>query len=323
MPFLLVYSASDFVGGLPAESGAAAAGRGPFTLTLRADAQPQVVEVNDNDAVFDEVDGNQQIAQGMTLGGQSYPAGTSINTAYDLLNTGSGHKVTSLHFGGNGYQQGAVDGLVSTEPLVPGQSYTFNAERTSHRQSNEYDDFVACFAAGTRIDTADGPRSIETLFPGDMICTRDHGLQPLLWRGERRMRAIGQHAPVQLDAGVMGATQPIEVSPEHRLLITGAAPLLNFGQSEVLVPAKALLGRGGVRQRTGGQVVYMHLLLENHAVIRANGVWSETLLLTGQTWPALRQMTADQRLLADLPAHLARQAARPCLKPAEAALMAA
>ncbi|HCE71257.1 MAG TPA: type I secretion protein, partial [Ruegeria sp.] len=35
---------------------------------------------------------------------------------------------------------------------------------------------IICFTPGTLIATAHGPRAIETLRPGDLIVTRDHGL---------------------------------------------------------------------------------------------------------------------------------------------------
>ena len=40
MPYLYIYSPSDFVGGLPDESGAQAAGTPTFTLTLKAGRSP-------------------------------------------------------------------------------------------------------------------------------------------------------------------------------------------------------------------------------------------------------------------------------------------
>lgn len=40
-------------------------------------------------------------------------------------------------------------------------------------------DLTICFVAGTLIETADGPRPVEALQPGDLVLTRDHGLQPL------------------------------------------------------------------------------------------------------------------------------------------------
>ncbi len=87
-------------------------------MTLAADATPTVIEIADNDAAFDEVDSTQKtLSNAVNIGGKSYSAGTFVSAVYDLINTASGHMVTGLHFGGNGYQQGAVDGITSTEVL--------------------------------------------------------------------------------------------------------------------------------------------------------------------------------------------------------------
>lgn len=122
MPYLYAYSPSDFVEGLPAESGAQAAGTPGVTLTLKADTAPAVIELNGNDLVFDEVDSPQSLAQTVNI--DSVAAGTTINSAYDLINSGTGHKATSFHFGGDGYQQGPVDGIASTVALTPEKEIT-------------------------------------------------------------------------------------------------------------------------------------------------------------------------------------------------------
>ena len=43
-----------------------------------------------------------------------------------------------------------------------------------------------CFHAGTRILTPNGPHRVQDLAPGNLVLTRDHGAQPLLW--SRRSR---------------------------------------------------------------------------------------------------------------------------------------
>lgn len=278
MPYLYVYSPSDFVGGIPAESGAQAAGSPTFTLTLVPGAQPTVIEVTDNDAVFDEVDGSQVVTTTVVIDGVTIPAGTSINTAYDLINTATGHKVTSFHFGGDGYQQGAVDGLVSTVELQPGQSYTFNTERTSHQQNNAYDDYVACFTPGTRIATPDGQRVIETLAAGDLVETLDSGAQPILWVGRTEVAATGRFAPIRVAPGVLGNRRALLLSPEHRVLRRDAQVQLLFGADEALVAVKTLVDGRNVTRVEGGRITYLHLLLPRHEIVFAEGAMAETLL---------------------------------------------
>lgn len=51
-----------------------------------------------------------------------------------------------------------------------------------------------------------------------------------------------------------------------------------FGDKEVLVPARKLLGLPGGTQETASSIEYFHILLDRHEVVCANGAWSETLL---------------------------------------------
>jgi hypothetical protein len=42
---------------------------------------------------------------------------------------------------------------------------------------------LVCFIPGTDITTPNGPRLIESLIPGDLVTTQDHGNQPIRWIG--------------------------------------------------------------------------------------------------------------------------------------------
>jgi len=285
MPFLYVYSPSDFIGGLPDEQGAQAAGSGPFTLTLAPGATPTLIEVSDNDAVFDEVDGSQTLAGAVNIDGTSYGSGTSIHTAYDLINSSTGHQVTSIHFGGNGYQQGAVDGLVSTEPLVAGQSYRFDRERTSHRQDNQYDDFVACFTRGTSIRTNNRTTLVENLKPGDLVETADGDFKPvrLVLRRTLHVQDFSTSPklrPICITAGAMGQglpTKDLMVSPQHRMLVNGPLCARMFDANEVLVSARKLSVLPGIYvDQDVTEVTYFHLVFDEHQVVFAENAPSES-----------------------------------------------
>ncbi|MAZ22513.1 Hint domain-containing protein [Roseovarius sp.] len=285
MPYLYIYSPSDFVQAPPIEQNGAAAGDVPFTLTLKEGATPTLVLVNDDDAVFDEVDGSQTLANALNLDGTNYAAGTSINSAYDLINSTTGHKVTTLHFGTDGNPQGAVHGLISTVAMTPGSSYTFNQERTSHQQANQYSQYTACFTPGTLIETAEGPRAIETLRPGDLIETRDHGLQPLRLLPSRHIDAeeLQQRPnlrPVRLRADSIAPGVPSRdtlVSPQHRILSQSLIARRLFGKDEVLVAAVALTKLPGIEQAEDlDEITYIHLVLDEHQVVTGDGLASES-----------------------------------------------
>lgn len=288
MAFIFVYSPSDFVGGLPDESGAQAAGTAPFTLTLRPDATPTLIEITDDDAVFNEVDATQSLTSTVTIDGTQYLAGTTINTAYDLINTSSGHQVTTFHFGGDGFQQGAVDGLVSSIELVPGTTYTFDQERTSFQQANPYTGFVSCFTSGTAVETATGPVLVETLKPGDLVRTADHGMQPVRVVLKRTLDLSDLSLqpnllPVLIKAGALGRdlpSQDLTVSPQHRMLVQSEIANRMFGTPDVLVSARKLTGLPGISISVPkGPVTYVHLILDRHEIVFAAGAPTETLYL--------------------------------------------
>lgn len=135
---------------------------------------------------------------------------------------------------------------------------------------------VPCFTAGTLIETPRGARPVEALRAGDLVVTRDHGAQPLLWVGCSRVRATGALAPVRIGAGVLGNAAALLVSPQHRILIDDWRAELFFGLPEVLVAAKHLVDGCGVVRVPGGMVDYFHLLFARHEVVYSNGIASES-----------------------------------------------
>lgn len=139
------------------------------------------------------------------------------------------------------------------------------------------------FALGTRIDTPDGPRRIETLRPGDLISTLGNGSQPLRWIGQRHVPALEMALredlqPVLLDSGVLGNTRAVLISPRHRVLLNDWRAQVYFGEDQVLVPAQALINGGTVRQvLPWAGVTYLHLLFDRHEVILSEAMLSESL----------------------------------------------
>ncbi|MEX0366929.1 MAG: Hint domain-containing protein [Ruegeria sp.] len=133
-----------------------------------------------------------------------------------------------------------------------------------------------CFTPGTMILTPDGERLIESLVPGDMVETADHGCQRILWIGKTKVPAEGKLAPIRFEAGVLGLTRPTLVSPQHRMLIDDWRANYFFGFGEVLVPAHSLVNGTSVTQVEGGEVEYIHLLFSRHEVIFANGAKTES-----------------------------------------------
>ena len=145
---------------------------------------------------------------------------------------------------------------------------------------------IPCFAAGTMIETADGPRAVETLVEGDLVRTLDHGLQPVRWVGARRLSAAELAAaeklrPIRIRAGALGPGTPradLLVSPQHRVLVRSRIAQRMFGTDEVLVAARQLCQLAGIDIAEDlAAVDYVHILFDRHEVVISNGAATESL----------------------------------------------
>lgn len=140
----------------------------------------------------------------------------------------------------------------------------------------------ACFVKGTLIETPDGPRPIETLIEADLVVTKDAGPQPVRMVCHRVSDATGDHAPIRIRKGVIGNSRDLLVSPQHRVLVTGWWAELYFGEEEVLIAAKHLVGIfEGVRVEPRRVVDYYHLILGDHHLLVSEGAISESFDLGG------------------------------------------
>lgn len=144
---------------------------------------------------------------------------------------------------------------------------------------------VICFTPGTMIQTPDGLRAVETLGEGDRVSTKDNGAQEVMWSGARRMTGARLYAmprlrPIRIRPGAFGLNHPHEsliVSPEHRMLIQGAAARALFNTPEVLISARELVNGDTVAvDYTRREVTYVHLMLPSHQILWANGVETES-----------------------------------------------
>lgn len=149
----------------------------------------------------------------------------------------------------------------------------------------DYTASVICFAAGTKLLTPTGEVDIEALVPGQMVMTYDQGAQPVRWVGRRRMRAVGAMAPVHIAANTFGDHAALEVSQNHRILRSGPAISLLFAEHAVLVAAKHMVDNRQVTLRTSGWVEYVHVLFDDHQLVWANGLLSESLYPSAHNIP--------------------------------------
>ncbi len=144
---------------------------------------------------------------------------------------------------------------------------------------------VVCFTPGTMLETPDGLVPVEALVAGDRVVTKDGGAQPILWAGSRnvsgaRLYAMPDLRPVRIREGALGIGSPngdLIVSPDHKMLVAGQAARDLWGEDEVLVAARDLIDGAGIARDMGAKsVTYHHLMLEEHHVLVANGVETES-----------------------------------------------
>lgn len=157
-------------------------------------------------------------------------------------------------------------------------------------------DYVTCFVRGTLIETADGPVPVEDLKSGDLVRTKDRGFQPLRWVGHRTVPASGDFAPILIRKGALGNTEDLRVSPQHRMLLSGWRAEMYFGVPEALAAAKHLVNDETILQQQGGEVEYYHIMFDQHELVYAAGIESESFNPGQLGWGTLPEASRQEIL---------------------------
>lgn len=221
------------------------------------------------------IDLNDAIADG-SVEIISLNANHSINTDGELTGSGLATDISSFRITVPIQSFGIRD--TSTETRATQVRFSFEPDPST---------YVVCFANGTLLMTPKGDVAVEDLKVGDAVLTMDNGLQRIRWIGTMKCGHLESHRPVVIRKGALGYGQPVHdlhVSRQHRVLIANADFALMFGASEVLVPACKLVGLPGIEFADHSTVQrYFHILFDQHEVLKANGAWSESLLLASQS----------------------------------------
>ncbi len=145
-----------------------------------------------------------------------------------------------------------------------------------------------CFGDGTLILTDKGGIPVERLEVGDRVRTLDNGFQPIRWIGRKTVTFHSREentklVPVIIKTGALAEDKPhcdLRISPNHRILLRSRIADRMFGASEVLVPAKRLVGAPGIEfDRDSEMITYYHILFERHEIIYSNGIETESLFI--------------------------------------------
>jgi hypothetical protein len=137
---------------------------------------------------------------------------------------------------------------------------------------------VACFAAGTLIETTAGPIAVEDLSVDMQAITAGGRAAPVRWIGYRTVDCRRHERPktvwpVRVRAGAFGRDMPsrdLVLSPDHAVFCEG-----------VLIPVRLLVNGASVLQEATDRVSYYHVELDRHDLLLAEGLAVESFLDTG------------------------------------------
>lgn len=174
---------------------------------------------------------------------------------------------------------------------------------------------IAGFAPGTGISTDRGEVAVEALREGDRVLTMDHGYRRPVWSGPVTRAPGNRHNRVRIAPDSLGhglPARPVELGRDHRLLLSGPPVALHCNEHEAIAAADHFATRS---LRNGGALY--HILLSEHELILANGLWCESLF-ADENWftalPAALALRLRNRLCTP---HM--QTARTCLSRHETA----
>ena len=233
----------------------------------------------------------------MCIRDSTYADGSTSNVTLELVTLSDGTQAILVNGGGANRINAASDQIQS---ITLGTFNTdFDNRYNQANFNNTITNTVVCFCAKTRILTPIGEREIGSLVAGDDVITAQDGAQKVVWIGKRilstaQLVASPHLRPVCISAGALGENLPhtdLLVSPQHRILIVSKIAERMFGRRDIFVPAIKLVGADGVEQvNLVAPICYVHILLEKHQVIFANGAPAESL----HTGPHALQALSDE-----------------------------
>lgn len=158
--------------------------------------------------------------------------------------------------------------------------------------------------AGANLRTPCGDRRIENLRPGDLIVTRDDGLQPVrfVWSqtfSAAEVAADPSLAPLHFKPraiGPMMPQRPLTVGGAHRVLVPGWRLENADDRTSFLVSARdlATVHDESYSERLKGDITYYNVIFDRHQVFTANGLPVESFLPNPKTMSAMKSDVTDK-----------------------------
>lgn len=158
-------------------------------------------------------------------------------------------------------------------------------------------------AGHANVRTPCGARHVANLRPGDLIVTRDNGLQPvrLVWKRtvtQAEIAADPSLAPICLKPRCIGPMMPqrdLIVAGDHRLLIPGYRLTDQPDASAALIPARDIAGTSDAAyvDRSAEEITFYNLVFDAQQVFAANGLPVESFLPSEQNVARLEAAVRD------------------------------
>ncbi len=167
-------------------------------------------------------------------------------------------------------------------------------------------------AGSGNVRTPCGPRRVENVRKGDLIVTRDNGLQPVKMVFSRTvtksdLAADPGLAPVRLRPRALGPMMPQQdllVAPGHKVLVPGYRLADVPDTSARLISARDIADKSDTAfaDRTVQEVTYYSIVFDQHEIFCVNGLPVESYLPCAETMGDL-----DKSVRGDLQALLKDQ----------------
>lgn len=254
------------------------------------------VPIDDNEDNFADSDSSQKLAATLpfTFNGTEYTTAPRVEAEYTLQVTDGENTYTLIGFNlnepGAANSYGTVEGLafIDTFPPIDKPLTVLSASEGPGSSATPASTYATppCFTAGTLIVVPDGTVPVQDIRVGDMVLTRDAGPQIVRWTGaatidSARLAGNPRFRPVLIRAGAFGPGHPardMTVSRQHRILLEDWRAELLFGSTEVLAAAIHLVNDETIQQVYDlTPVTYHHFMFDAHQVVRADGIWAESL----------------------------------------------
>ncbi len=160
-------------------------------------------------------------------------------------------------------------------------------------QSNET---LNGFCPGATVRTAFGDAPIEALRIGDMVCTRNSGLQPIRHIEYATLASSPKSRPVRLAAGTLNARQDILCGPRQRILIEGPLLELYKGLASATAQASSIVNGASITRVSKPIVHYIDIQLARADIIFVEDVRTVASIASGTADPAMAAASAPKGL---------------------------